>query len=347
MEERSKDADVKRHAASYLCLTTLLLSAGGASCPTLRQPLTSPAPTLFAGPPALSEVIAAVNITSGQIRQLQTDSATLSMPGMPSLRASLAAAPPKNFRLRASFIGVGEVLDLGSNEQGFWAMIDAPQLISDVPRAVYFARHDQYLHSEARRMLPIQPQWLVEALGLVYLDPAGRHEGPYQRGPGELEIRTRIPTPEGELTKLIVLHDRFGWIQQQHWYDARGQLLASVFASQHRYDAAVGISLPHLIEIRLPPPAQSLQIQVQNYTVNQLYSDPAQLWTMPAFSGYPLIDLAAGAPPPAGPAAPPAAPAYPPPGPPAAYPSTTGYRLNYRGYSARRPEIPAPEWALR
>ena len=347
---QGRDVDVKRKAAAgYLWLITLLLSASGASCPTLRQPLASPTPTLFAGPPTLSEVIAAVNTTSGQIRQLQTDSATLSVQGMPSLRASLAAAPPKNFRLRASFIGVGEVLDLGSNEQGFWAMVDAPQLISDVPRAVYFARHDQFLNSEARRMMPIQPQWLVEALGLVYLDPAGQHEGPYQRGPGELEIRTRIPTPEGDLTKLMVLHDRFGWIQQQHWYDARGQLLASVFASQHQYDAAVGVSLPHVIEVRLPPPAQALQIQIQNYTVNQLYSDPAQLWTMPAFSGYPLIDLAAGTPPAAAtaPPAPPAGPAPSPVAPPSTYPSTTGYRLNYRGYSARRPEIPPPDWAVR
>lgn len=334
---------MKRRAGAYLVSMTVLLCASGASCPTLRQPLASPAPTLFAGPPALQEVIAAINATSGQIRQLQTDSATLSVQGMPTLRASLAAGPPRNFRLRASFIGVGEVLDLGSNDQVFWAMVDAPQLMSEVPRAVYYARHDQYLHSDARQMLPIQPQWLVEAFGLVQLDPAGRHEGPYQRGPGELEIRTRTPSPEGDLTKILVLHDRFGWIQQQHWYDARGVLLASVFASQHRYEPALGISLPHVIEVRLPPPAHSLQISVQTYSVNQMYSDPAQLWAMPAFQGYPLIDLAAASPPPA---APPASPAYSPSAPPSAY-SPTGYRPNYRGYTARRPGLPTPEWALR
>jgi hypothetical protein len=333
---------LKRQAGAYLVLMTVLLCASGASCPTLRQPLSSPAPTLFAGPPTLPEVIAAINATSGQIRQLQTDSATLSVQGMPTLRASLAAGPPRNFRLRASFIGVGEVLDLGSNDQVFWAMVDAPQLMSEVPRAVYYARHDQYLHSEARQMLPIQPQWLVEAFGLVQLDPAGRHEGPYQRGPGELEIRTRTPSPEGDLTKILVLHDRFGWIQQQHWYDAHGVLMASVFASQHQYEPGLGISLPHAIEVRLPPPAHSLQINVQTYSVNQMYSDPAQLWAMPAFQGYPLIDLAAGSPP----AAPPANPVDSPSAPPSAY-SPTGYRLNYRGYTARRPSLPTPEWALR
>ena len=93
---------MKRQAAAYLVLMTVMLCASGASCPTLRQPLSSPAPTLFAGPPTQQEVIAAINATSGQIRQLQTDSATLSVQGMPTLRASLAAGPPRNFRLRAA-----------------------------------------------------------------------------------------------------------------------------------------------------------------------------------------------------------------------------------------------------
>jgi len=335
---RSKDADLKRHVAAYLCLVTVLWCASGASCPTMRQGLTPQAPTLFAGPPTLQETIAAVNASSGQIRQLQSDSASLSIQGMPTLRASVAAGLPRNFRLRANFMGVGEVLDLGSNDQLFWAMVDAPQFASGMPKAVYYARHDQYRHSAARQMLPIRPQWLVEAFGLVQLDPAGFHEGPYQHGPGQLQIRSRIASPDGDLTKVLVLHDRFGWIQEQHWYDPRGQLIASVFASQHRYEPTIGVSLPHVIDVRMPPPTLSLRISVETYAVNQVYSDPAQLWAMPAFDGYPQIDLAAAAPPSLPPSvAPPAysAPASPPNG----FPQT-GYRLNYRGYTARRPGFP-------
>ncbi len=340
---------MKRHAAVDLCLLTVLWCAGGASCPTMRQGLTPAAPTLFAGPPTLQEVIAAVNASSGQIRQLQSDSASLSIQGMPTLRASVAAGPPRNFRLRANFIGVGEVLDLGSNDQLFWAMVDAPQLMTDVPKAVYFARHDQYRHSAARQALPIQPQWLVEAFGLVQLDPAGYHEGPYQRGTGQLEIRSRVASPDGELTRVLVMHERFGWIQEQHWYDSRAQLIASVFASQHQYEPAAGVSLPHVIDVRLPPPALSLRLSVQTYAVNQLYSDPAQLWAMPAFEGYQQNDLAATADPPAAtPTASPAAPpAYPAPAVPLTGRPQTEYRLNYRGYTARRPGLAITDVHLR
>ena len=200
-------------------------------------------------------------------------------------------------------------------------------------------------HSAARQMLPIQPQWLVEAFGLVQLDPAGMHEGPYQRSTGQLEIRSRIASPDGDLTKVLVMHDRFGWIQEQHWYDPRGQLIASVFASQHQYEPAAGVSLPHVIDVRLPPPALSLRINVQTYAVNQLYADPAQLWAMPAFEGYPQIDLAAAAP--QSLPSPSAPPAYPAPAvPPNAFPQT-GYRLNYRGYTARRPGFAITDVDLR
>jgi hypothetical protein len=336
---------LKRQAAAYLGLVTVLWCASGASCPSMRQSLTPQAPTLFAGPPTLQEVIAAVNAGSGQIRQLQSDSASLSVQGMPTLRASLAAGTPRNFRLRASFLGVGEVLDLGSNDQVFWAMVDVPQLASDVPKAVYFARHDLYRHSAARHLLPIQPQWLVEAFGLVQLDPAGFHEGPYQRGVGQLEIRSRVPSPEGDLTKVLVLHDRWGWIQEQHWYDPRGQLLASVFASQHQYEPAAGVSLPHVIDVRLPPPALSLRISVTTYAINQTYGDPDQWWAMPAFEGYPHVDLAAAAP--RLPPPPVAPPPYPgPAAPPNGFPQA-GYRLNYRGYTARRPGMAVSDVGLR
>jgi hypothetical protein len=326
---------LKAHGASYLGILVVLLAASGASCPTLHPPFGQPVPVVFPRPPTLQEVIAAVNANSVPIQQLQTDSALLSVEGAPSLRASVALQPPRNFRLRAQFIGMGEVLDLGSNEQLFWALIDAPQLATGVPRAVYYARHDQYRSSAARNLLPIQPSWLIEAFGVVQLDPAAAYEGPYTRGPGQLEIRTRIATPEGDVTKVIVLHDRAAWIMEQHWYDAQGQLIASVLNSNHKLQPAYNVTLPHRIAVRLPPPNRSFQIAIESYAVNQLYSDPGQLWTMPSFEGYPLVDLAAPLPPPYAPPDGPAGPSGPMQMPAAAYPQT-GYRPVYRGYSPRR-----------
>ncbi len=329
---------MKRHPALYLFLLVLVVTGSGASCPRRGQQVTQSAPVVFGGTPTIQEAIDAVNANTASVRQLQTDTAELSMKGMPSLRASIALQQPRDFRLRAHFIGMGQVLDMGSNDQVFWALVDAPQFATNMPRAVYYARHDQFRQSAARHVLPIQPHWLIEAFGVVRLDPSAVYEGPYARAPGQLEIRARTYSPDGDITKVIVLHDRFAWILEQHWYDCRGQLIASVFSGNHQYDSTFQVSLPHHIDVRLATPQDSFQIDVERYAINQLYSDPAQLWAMPDFRGYQRVDLAASPQ-----AAPPAAPPYSQPGgpvpttqlPPSDFPHT-GYRPQYRGYTIGR-----------
>jgi hypothetical protein len=300
----------------------------------MRGQFTQSAPIAFTTPPTLPEVIRVVNANSEPVRQLHTESATLTIQGLPGLRASMAVERPRNFRLRAHFIGMGQVLDLGSNNERFWALADLPELATNVPRAVYYAQHDQFRRGGARNVLPIQPQWLIEALGIVQFDPTHVHEGPYAREPGRLEIRSRLPSPDGELTRVVVLDASRGWILEQHQYDAQGQLLVSALASDHRYYPVVGVSLPHHIEVRLPPPNKSIHLDVESYAINQLYGDPAQLWAMPTYEGYPLVDLGDPSVQSTSPHTRPS-PMYPPGTPGPGYPAT-GYRPSYRGYSARR-----------
>jgi hypothetical protein len=278
-----------------------------------------------------------VNANSAPIRQLQADNVRLSIAGLPALRASVALERPRNFRLRAQFVGVGEVLDLGSNPEVFWALVDAPQVATGVPKAIYYARHDQYRYSQARELLPIKPDWLIDAFGVPSFDPSQIHEGPWQRGADQLEFRSRIPTAEGEVGRITVVHATYGWILEQHLYDPQGQLAASALTANHRYYPEIGVALPHRIEIRLPPPNRSFQLDIETYSINQLRVEPSQLFAMPNYPGYPLVDLAA----PGGPALP-AVPAAGSPSlpyqytPPEGGRPVTGYRPRYRGYTTDR-----------
>ena len=88
-------------------------------------------------------------------------------------------AAPKRFRLRAETGITGPELDLGSNDEVYWMWVKR----ADRP-AVYWGRHDQFYQSAARDLLPVPPDWLIEALGVVQLDPTGQHEGPFQNRPG-------------------------------------------------------------------------------------------------------------------------------------------------------------------
>ena len=170
----------------------------------------------------------------------------------------------------------------------------------------------------------------------------GAHEGPYAHGPGRFEIRSRISSADGPVTRVTVLDERYGWLLEQHFYNAQGQLLASSAAANHRYYPEVGVSLPHHVAVQLPPPNSSFQIDVQDYTINQLNSDAAQLFTMPTPNGYPLVDLGAPAAAPPGSAAPqlpgawPYPPSYPAANPPAYTPPSAAGQ-----YPASGPALPA------
>src|SRR3989304_1249897 len=157
-----------------LLIITGLFAVSGASCPNmLRQPVQQ-LPRVLPPSPTLDQLIQTVNRNNSQIQSFYTDSATLSGQGFPSLRASLAFGRPRFFRLHATSGLTGPEVDLGSNPDIFWFWVRR----SDPP-AIYYCRHDQFAASPARFSIPVQPDWLIEALGITEIDPSLPHQGPF------------------------------------------------------------------------------------------------------------------------------------------------------------------------
>lgn len=273
------------------CVLTL------SSCRTTwRNPFSNagpPAPAVLVPGMSLDQVISAVNANAAKIQSLQTNNASISVPGMPgvpSLRGNLAAersipGQPGRIRLQASTALTGAEVDLGSNDQLFWLWVRRNQ-----PPAVYYARHDQFAGSQAQQMMPIQPEWLLDAIGFAQFNPGDFHDGPTPHGKGTLEIRSVMNTPMGQLTKNTVVNSSTAQILEQHVYAADGTLLASSIAKSHRYDPAAGVSLPQEISIQMPAAQLSLNIDMGTVAINGLAAAP-QLWTMPTPDGVPLMDL--------------------------------------------------------
>ena len=315
-----------------LAIAPVLAAAGGATCWPRQVPLQPPPPVVFQATPTLQDVLATVNANGQSVRQLQTEGATLSVSGLPSLRTEVALERPGRFRLRAELLQLtGPEIDIGSNDDLFWLWVKRnPQ------PGVYFARHDQFAASPMRRMMPIDPNWISEAFGLVHLDPRNTYEGPFVEGEERLWIRTRVPSPSGELAKVTVIHRKYGYVLEQHLYDARGTLLAKAEGSNHRYYSLEGVSLPHRVNVQIAPgqPTQlAFQLDMSGYRINQIQGEPNRLWEMPQLEGHPLVNLAdprfqlpsgffpSAAPPPAQ-----AAPPY--------IPPTPSYQSRYRGFGS-------------
>lgn len=307
-----------------LGLAPLILSSG-ATCNRYGSQLYPAAPPAFVRPPTLEEVIYAVNSNTGRVQSLQADSGSLSCQGYPSLRASVALERPRRLRLRGTFLG--PELDVGSNDDVFWLWAK-----SNPEPVIYYARHDQFRGSAAQHLLSVEPEWLIEAFGLVSIDAGNVIRGPVTRPDGRIELWTRAGSA-AEYVRSAVVHETFGWLVEQTIRDSAGQVLASARTSGHRFYPAVGASLPHHIEIDFPPARMSFVLDVPQFAVNQLPPDAVQLWTLPEIEGYRPVNLAQS----------------PPPGTDSAWFGSkpalargyegvpaTSYRPRYRGYSATR-----------
>ncbi len=242
------------------------------------------------------QIVAAVNQNSSRVQSLTVTNAAITIPdmmGLPILNGNIAAERPGRFRLTAGTVA-GQELDLGSNDELFWLWVRRNQ-----PPAVYFCRHSQFANSNIRQMLPVEPSWLLAALGMVDLDPATVFDGPLPslRGAGTVELRAWLPSAGGNLQRVLLIDATRAWVVEQHVYDQAGTtLLASAVAESHRYYPVEQVSLPERVAIRLPTANLALRINLGTMQINQLQGDRQQLWTLPTYDGYPQYDLGGAAP---------------------------------------------------
>ncbi|MGI9471439.1 MAG: hypothetical protein ACR2NZ_07910 [Rubripirellula sp.] len=266
--------------------------SGGATCARREAPLPfPPPPVVLDTTPTLEQLTSVVNRTQS-VQQLSTNSASvkmLSMPSLPKLGATLNLEREKKFRLRASLpIVLGAGMDMGSNDEVFW--FEVPEGIS---KTLYYARHDQYRQQLNRAILPVDPTWVTDALGLVQIDPATVDAGPITRDDGKYEISSTLNMPDGVYHRICFVEPNAGYVTDQFLYSPAGKLIAESHASNHAYYDQQQCALPHRVELKLSPavgPPLEMRIEVGGYTVNQLLSGDPQLFAMPT-SASQMVDL--------------------------------------------------------
>ncbi|MBN2293915.1 MAG: hypothetical protein JXM70_15925 [Pirellulales bacterium] len=270
----------------WLSVVVTLVATGGANCSQMVRP---PMPPVLHASPSIEEVVKTVNDNSRQIQSFSTNQASIKVPGAPTLRANLAMQRPRRFRLQAETL-MGPELDVGSNEELFWFWIRQSQ-----EPGVYYCRHGEFDSSRAQRMIPVSPDQLVEAMGLMELNPALPHQGPFTRPDGRLEIHTIVDTPSGPNKKVTIIDQNYGWVLAQHFYDSHNNPLLSVNAQDHRQDPLSGLVMPKKVLIECPRSQFRMEVVLGDVEINTLSQDRGQLWKMPAYRGSPPIDLGCAA----------------------------------------------------
>lgn len=276
-------------------LVSLLIICGGCVRTAVVANLPPP-PVVLPETPDIMALAAAVNRTDA-IQELSTNSATvdvLSMSVVPKLSATMHLQRERNFRLRASLpIVMGSGLDMGSNANEFW--FEVPEGMS---QTLYHADHETYSRNLDRAILPVDPSWMMEAIGLARLDPHTVIAGPVTRTDGLIEVRNSVATPAGTYQRVCFIEPSAGYITHLFLYSPDGRLVAKSFASEHEYFETANSVLPHRVKIELFPvmgPPLLLELYVASYSINQLLSGDPQLFTMPATRNrVNLLQLAGG-----------------------------------------------------
>lgn len=248
-----------------------------------------PAPVVLQPTATAADVVAAVNANAARVQTYQAPSASISMPesaGLPIIQASLAAERPLRFRLRATTALTGPEIDLGSNDDRFWIWARR----NESP-ALYTARHTQWAASPMRGQVPIEPTMLIDAVGLLNLDPSAAYTGPVPRGDGTLELRAQIEGPAGTQQRVYVIDAQSAWVREQHLYDAAGSLTASVFTDRHEYDPTSQVSLPRRVRLSMPAAGLNLTINTGPITTNAPLGEGTQVWAPPQLPGTAVVDL--------------------------------------------------------
>lgn len=265
--------------------------ACGAGCPQFTQPVDPmyQAPVVFNAPPTMEQLMAQVNLNTQRVQSLESTGATLGLAGFPSIRAQIYMMPPTKFRMIGETALTGQLLDLGSNAEEFWVWgrgFNSPGLM--------YARHDEFNQTMAKTMLPVEPSWVAQAMGLARFDPNDLHQGPFPTASGNYEIRTTMNSSAGQITKVTVIDKQYGYVIEQHMYDGAGQPIASALASNFRYDPSYQVSLPYKVDIRLPKSGMDFSISVIGYRINQL-TEGTGTFTRPRRPDVPEINLVGNA----------------------------------------------------
>ena len=251
------------------------------------------APVVYETQPTLDQMLLTLNQQAAAVQQVRAE-VRVGMNGIPGrLKGTLMIERPKKLRLKAGLLGVSEMgVDVGSNDELFWVWSRAS--IPGQQPALFYATHREYQHSRLRSAIPIEPTWLIDALGFVEFSPEDRHEGPFQEKNGLYKIVTYLESGPQPTVRVSTIDPKYGWIAQQTIYDQNGKRIAYVNSTGHKFYPEHNVSLPQKIEIFVDQPNNKpvkLTVNADEFSINSIYGDPNQLWAIPNPPGIPKIDL--------------------------------------------------------
>jgi len=275
-------------------LAVLVVTSYCSGCQLFRpSPPRTPAPEVFQAAPQQTDLFELVNGRTERVRQVQAET-TVGLSGLPAkLSGSLIVEQPNRLRLKVSPLGMESLgADIGSNDHHFWVWVKSGGVMTD--SMLMYADHQEYARSEVATVMPLEPRWVTDSLGLVRFESGSQYHGPSLRKDGRLEVRSYQSTARGTQASILVFDPRTGLLRQKSLYDPSGNLVGYCDLNHYHYFAEEDVALPTEMKLHFRP-GTTLEsvatIHLSNLRLNGLYVDPETAWAMPNPQGVPRVDL--------------------------------------------------------
>lgn len=268
------------------CLCVLLITLPGCGLwSKLVRRDHAPPPRVLASDATRDEILIHLNNERARLVGWRSTDVRISARGegivAPKLSARLSIESPRKLRLMASSLR-GEEVDFGSNDDRFWFWMRASK-----PKYILTGSHD-VLEQQPSMPLPFPPSWLMEALGVIPIDPLGIQMLRDPATPDQVRLISSHSLQGQSVQRIMVVDLSLGQITEHALYDAQEKLIASASMSDFRSSQA-GTTLPHSIELHWPQTGTELTLKINSIEVNP--SMPGATWQVPTYPNYRIVDL--------------------------------------------------------
>ena len=281
-----------------MLIPVLLISLCLTGCAHLQRLFQPPKdrlpPSSIPTQPTLEQITSVINQNSQSIRNLTTENATVYMPGLITpLHTRLTFERPKRLRIQGFFTTLsGQEFDFGSNDEIFWLWTRNRGSGSN---EMWYCRHDLYPESPVRSAITIDPDWLIEALGIVEFKQTDQHLGPTKMADGNWEITSYRQTLSGLFIKRTVIDSKVGRVMRQELFTPQGELIALAESGDWRVDRGTNIVYAKKVTVRCQGMDGKMTIDLGSPTFNSSVPLPSTMFVMPTFEGYRAVDLSSPA----------------------------------------------------
>lgn len=187
----------------------------------------------------------------------------------PSLSANVSVESPKNLRFSARSIRGTEV-DFGSNSDRFWFWMRANE-----PDIVLTGSHDG-LDRQQAVPIPFPPGWLMEALGVIPIDPSAVQVLRDPETPDRAKLVSADYVQGQQVQRVMLVDLALGQIVEHSLYDGNETLITS--ASMSNFQPSAGVMLPRTIVLNCPEAGSRMKMTIGDIEVNPKI--PVATWQM-------------------------------------------------------------------